>query len=125
MHKSQILHSTIVDLNLLNEGFQGETDLQIQLIAVFLEQTPEKIALIKSAISEANHLQIKEATHFLKSTFSTMGVRLHQEFSEIETMARTHEKIETISALFEKSLPIYEMSYKEYEKLLAQLKNTK
>jgi HPt (histidine-containing phosphotransfer) domain-containing protein len=125
MHKSQILHSTIVDLNLLNEGFQGETDLQIQLITVFLQQTPEKIALIKSAISEANHLQIKEATHFLKSTFSTMGVRLHQEFSEIETMARTHEKIEIISALFEKSLPLYELSYKEYEKLLTQLKNTK
>ena len=117
------LTSNIVDLNLLNDCFFGETALQIDVINIFLTETPSKVDSIKSGISEQNHIQIKENAHYLKSTFSTLGVPLNKEYLQLEELARENESLSKINAIFESTLPTFNKCYQEYERILNELKN--
>ena len=117
------LTSNIVDLNLLNDCFFGETALQIDVINIFLTETPSKVDSIKSGISEQNHIQIKENAHYLKSTFSTLGVPLNKEYLQLEELARENESLSKINAVFESTLPTFNKCYQEYERILNELEN--
>lgn len=117
------LTSNIVDLNLLNDCFFGETSLQIDVINIFLKETPSKVEAIKFGITEQNHTQIRENAHYLKSTFSTLGVPLNKEYLQLEELARENESLNNINAIFESTLPTFNKCYQEYERILNELKN--
>jgi hypothetical protein len=117
------LESTIVDLSLLNECFLGETKLQIEVITIFLKETPTKISSLIEGIESSNFKQIEENSHFLKSSFGTLGINLNKEFLEIEILARENGELNAIKTILNSATPLYNSSLNEYKRLLSTLAN--
>ncbi|NQW35420.1 MAG: Hpt domain-containing protein [Flavobacteriales bacterium] len=119
----QTLTSDILDLTYLNECFLGERAPQIYVITIFLEQTKKKIEELQNAIKDEDYSLIKKTAHFLKSSFSMMGLSCYDDISKLEMMGTQKEKITTISTLFKSITPSYRASIREFEFILKKLKS--
>jgi len=119
----QTLTSDILDLTYLNECFLGERAPLIDVITMFLEQTKKKIEELQNAIKDEDYSLIKKTAHFLKSSFSMMGLSCYDDISKIEMMGAQKEKITAISTLFKNITPSYRASIREFEFILKKLKS--
>ena len=119
----QTLTSDIVDLTYLNEYFLGERAPLIDVITMFLEQTKKKIEELQNAIKDEDYSLIKKTAHFLKSSFSMMGLPCYDDISKLEMMGAQKEKITTITTLFKSITPSYRASIREFEFILKKLKS--
>lgn len=54
----------------------GEPDLIVELIDLYLEGAPVLISAIQNAVAEADGLSLKRAAHSFKGSSGTLGVRL-------------------------------------------------
>lgn len=116
------IESSIVNLDLLNECFSEDTDLQIQVISIFLKETPIKMNLLFAGIKDSNYKQIEENSHFLKSSFGTLGVNLNKEFLVIENLAREKSDLDRIKNILNTTSSLYNSSINEYKRILDSLK---
>lgn len=121
METKNKIESSIVNLDLLNECFFGDTQLQIQVISIFLKETPSKMNLLFEAVNHSDYKQIEENAHFLKSSFGTLGVNLYKELLEIENLAREKSELDKISQILKKSDSLYHSSLSEYKRILCTL----
>jgi hypothetical protein len=124
METKNKIESTIVNLNLLNDCFFGETKLQIDVISIFLKETPVKMDLLFTGIKESNFKQIEENAHFLKSSFGTLGVDLNKEFLVIENLAREKSELNTIKTILNDTNSLYNLSINEYKRILYSLQES-
>jgi HPt (histidine-containing phosphotransfer) domain-containing protein len=72
------------------EEFQSddETDLVVELIELYLQDTPVKIEAIQQAVGTAQRETLKRAAHSLKGSSGTLGVRqLASICEELEALA--------------------------------------
>lgn len=122
--KIYAMESTLVDLTFINECFGDETSLQIEVINLFLTNTPEKMQLLEKSILDNDYKDIASNAHFLKSTFGTMGIPLNNEFSEIENLARENQELEKIKSILNQSRTKYQLSIQEYQNLLNKLSSS-
>ncbi|TDQ23992.1 Hpt domain-containing protein [Tenacibaculum caenipelagi] len=111
--------SEIVDLDFLNENLSGNVEQYSEMISIFLTQSQEKIAILKKAINEENFTLIKEASHFLRSSFTIMGLRSKNLLVEIENLSSQLKDIEKIKTLSNSMLINYNESIIEYERILS------
>jgi HPt (histidine-containing phosphotransfer) domain-containing protein len=95
------------------------------MITIFLEQNPSKIKLLKEGVLNKDFAAIKNASHFLKSSFAIMGLRCANCLSEIESLSIQSNDIEKIIPLSNTVMLNFNESVIEYEKILSeiQLKN--
>ena len=119
MLQNNCFNSEIVDLDFLNENLSGNTEQYSEMISIFLTQSKEKIALLKKAISEENFTLIKESSHFLRSSFTIMGLRSKNLLVEIENLSTQLKDIEKIKTLTNSMLTNYDESVIEYERILS------
>ncbi|WP_428742060.1 Hpt domain-containing protein [Tenacibaculum sp.] len=119
MLHNNCFNSEVVDLGFLNENLSGDVEQYSEMISIFLIQSKEKIATLKKAISEENFTLIKEASHFLRSSFTIMGLKSKNLLDEIETLSSELKDIEKIKTLTNSVLVNYDESVIEYEKILS------
>ena len=79
-------------------------DLLVELIDLYLEDTPQRIMAIRSAAAEKNWVQLKRAAHTVKGSSGTLGLRqvarVCQELEEASSPGST-EGVEALVQLLE------------------------
>jgi HPt (histidine-containing phosphotransfer) domain-containing protein len=113
--------SKIVDLSYLNESLSGDSEMLKQMIQLFLDQSPEKMTLLQKNINEKDFTAIRETSHFLKSTFSIMGLQSKDDLAKIEQLSSQEKEHTTIVALNKNILNNFDESITEYKKIISNL----
>jgi HPt (histidine-containing phosphotransfer) domain-containing protein len=86
-----------IDLSYLNEIASGSADFMIDMIDIFLEQTPEYLGQLSEAISAKDWKATGDIAHKIKPTLAFMGVEYAREvMAEIERKARSLDALDTI-----------------------------
>ncbi len=77
------INGEVLDASLLNafEELQepGEADLIVELIDLYLEDAPRRIAALTKAASNSDWSEVKRAAHNLKGSSANLGVQLVSE----------------------------------------------
>lgn len=95
-----------LDLNYLNKLSGGNTEFELEMINLFLDVIPNKVAYLKTAIEKRNHKKIRIEAHSMRNNFSTVGAQKSPGLlKKIELMAESGGDIERIGQMAEK---IYE-----------------
>src|SRR5437763_70347 len=85
-------HQAVIDTSIIN-GLRelqepGEPDAAVELIDLFLRDTPVKIQSLQSAIARSDALSLKETAHGLKGSASNLGARrLSRLCADLEKLA--------------------------------------
>lgn len=119
MLKNNCFQSEIVDLDFLNRNLSDDIDLYVEMISVFLTESKKKIATLKKASDEEDFTLIKEVAHFLKSSFTIMGLKSKDLLIEIEELSSQSKDIKRIKSLINLVIDNYHESIIEYERMLS------
>lgn len=82
-----------VDLGVLNslaeaQG-EGEPDLIVELIDLYLADTPRRVAAMREALANSDGLLLARVAHVLKGSSSTLGAsQVAESCAELELLAR-------------------------------------
>ena len=86
-----------VDLSYLNEIASGSVEFMIDMIDIFLEQTPIYLAQLTDAVNSQDWKTTGDIAHKIKPTLAFMGIEHGKEvMAEIERKARNTTDVETI-----------------------------
>ena len=121
--KEEILSSSIVDVSFLREHLSSDLDQLSQMIVLFLNQTPDKINALKDNLSKEDYPSIKANAHFLKSSFTIMGLHCKDILSEIELLCSESKEIEKITTLANSVVLNFNESVVEYERILKNIQS--
>lgn len=66
---------TTVDFSSLREMTAGDPDMMMDMIELFLDQTPKLIQSVRDNYEDGNRQEMAKAAHTLKPTFSYMGIK--------------------------------------------------
>jgi len=110
-----------VNLDYINDCLDGEKEPTIRVIRIFLEQASEIMDKLEKGIINQNHSEISYASHFFKTSFTTMGINCYKEICEIEDLSRGKKSIGKISKLLNKMMPKYNEAIHAYKLLLEKL----
>ena len=113
-----------IDLSYLRDVSSGSNEFMIEMIELFLQQTPAYFEQLNQFISEENWTRVAEIAHKIKPTLAFMGADAAKDsMAEIEGNARSLTNTDSIAPAF-KSLYIFsEVLYiklNEVKKELAQ-----
>ncbi|HEY1009217.1 MAG: Hpt domain-containing protein [Daejeonella sp.] len=104
-----------IDLSYLRDVSSGSNEFMVEMIELFLDQTPGYFEQLKQFISEENWAKVAEIAHKIKPTLAFMGADAAREgMAEIEANARSLVNTEKIAPAF-KSL--YDFSGDFFTKL--------
>lgn len=68
---------------------EGEDDLLVELIDLFLQDAPERIAAIRAAVEAADWVRLTERAHSLKGSSGSLGaVQMAALCARLEAMGR-------------------------------------
>lgn len=91
-----------VDLSYLNDIAGGNAEFIIDMIDIFLDQTPVYFQELSAAVAEKNWKATGDIAHKIKPTLAFMGVEeAKEQMAEIEKRARQLDGVEEIEALLE------------------------
>jgi HPt (histidine-containing phosphotransfer) domain-containing protein len=90
-----------IDLSYLRDVSSGSNEFMIEMIDLFLEQTPGYFEQLNQFIEEENWPKVAEIAHKIKPTLAFMGADAAKEhMAEIETKARNVSDTREISPVF-------------------------
>ncbi|WP_411275660.1 Hpt domain-containing protein [Daejeonella sp.] len=112
-----------IDLSYLRDVSSGSNEFMIEMIDLFLDQTPAYFEQLNQFISEKNWTRVAEIAHKIKPTLAFMGADAAKEsMAEIESSARSLTNTETIAPKFNS---LYVFSSDLYTKLIEVKKELK
>jgi PAS domain S-box-containing protein len=113
------------DLQYLAERTKSNTTIMMQMIAIYLEQTPQLIQDMKKSFTEKNWVKLDEAVHKMIPSFSIMGI--HDEYElmakKIQRFAAAKQEEKGIDDMIIKLEWVLSQSCKELEAELYVLKS--
>jgi HPt (histidine-containing phosphotransfer) domain-containing protein len=114
----------IIDLTYLKEVANDNVEFMVDMIDLFVAQTPGYAKDLKNAITEKNWDKIAQFAHKLKPTFTFMGIEAGRELmSSIELRAREEKDFEGITKDFDELYHSFDHIYlklkEKKEELLA------
>ncbi|WP_423146340.1 Hpt domain-containing protein [Rubrolithibacter danxiaensis] len=87
-----------IDLSYLNEIACGSVEFMIDMINIFLEQTPLYMEQLIAAVNQQDWKTVGDVAHKIKPTLAFMGVNSAKDtMAEIERKARALSSLETIA----------------------------
>jgi HPt (histidine-containing phosphotransfer) domain-containing protein len=89
----QILDMTVVE-ELLSFSDDGDPELLLDLILMFLDDGPAKIQSITEGLAAGDFQKMERAAHSLKGSSGNLGARLLQEACEQMQIATRNHKLE-------------------------------
>lgn len=108
-----------IDLSYLNEVSSGSREFIVEMIDMFLEQTPVYFEQLNEAIQAQDWLVVAHLAHKVKPTLAFMGTHSAKDkIAEIEHKARNQENLEEISLIFNQI-------YSQKQQLFNNLKEAK
>ncbi len=113
-----------VDLSYLKDVASGSDEFMIDMIDLFLDQTPAYFEQLEQFISEENWSKVADIAHKIKPTLAFMGVDSAREsMAGIEQNARNLVNLEAISPAFQILKEMSVQLYKQLEEVKASLQN--
>lgn len=115
------------NLNFLREHTQSAPDLMIEMIEIYLDQTPQMIKAMKSALLNSDWQVIKAAAHKLKPSFRIMGIDKDYKMLaiEIERLATDKAPVFEINNLVIELENACNKIYAELNEIIVDLENCK
>ncbi|MBL4817606.1 MAG: Hpt domain-containing protein [Deltaproteobacteria bacterium] len=111
------------DLTYLRELADGSNDFVVEMIEMFLDQTPKYLSQIDLYLQENDWESIQGIAHTMKPSLSFMGIAtLEPTVMSIEDNCRDQKDLETIPDLVQQLNQTCEASYKELQEELTKLK---
>ncbi|WP_395811044.1 Hpt domain-containing protein [Daejeonella sp.] len=109
-----------LDLSYLQDVANGSNEFMIEMIQLFLDQTPAYFEQLDQLINDLNWPDVAEISHKIKPSLTFMGIETARDsMAEIEQNARNLKNLETIQPAFKL---LKEMSVELFLKL-AQIKS--
>ncbi len=113
-----------LDLSYLKDVASGSDEFMIDMIDLFLDQTPAYFEQMEQFISEENWSKVADIAHKIKPTLAFMGVDSAREsMAGIEQNARNLVNLEAISPAFQILKEMSVQLYKQLEEVKASLHN--
>lgn len=113
----------LYDLSYLKEHAAGDNDFLIEMISIFLGDTPGFLQQLKTDIQEEDYEKIKVTSHSMKGLFLTLGMNeAAQLLKEIENLSSSKTLLSVISEHFHK---IEAMFFESKDMLELELKKLK
>ncbi|MFZ9002979.1 MAG: Hpt domain-containing protein [Robiginitalea sp.] len=107
----------IYNLNKIREMADGDEEFVQSVIAVFLEEVPEDLDGLETAVGSGDYLQIYKLSHKIKPNVDLMGMEGTRALAlEMETMGKNEENLDGIRERF----PRFK---KDVEQVISELKN--
>ena len=121
-----IKHSTCIDLNYLKGRTKSNSALMLEIIALYLDQTPLLINEIKRALQAKDWDSLKSAAHRMIPSFAIMGMNKDYEgmANNLQEYARNQQNLDEIPELVLRLEKVCIMACKELEIEAKRLKNT-
>ncbi|MHB1106504.1 MAG: ATP-binding protein [Lutibacter sp.] len=90
------------DLTYLKQRTKSNQKLMLEMISLFLEQTPSIISAMKQSIAEKDWPSLYKAVHKLIPSFAIMGINMNYENNarKLQEYAKTEQNLDEIAALF-------------------------
>ncbi|MBK0382405.1 Hpt domain-containing protein [Pedobacter sp. SD-b] len=115
----------VLDLSYLQELADDNTDFIVEMIDIFLMQTPDYVAALEAGVVAKDFKAIGDAAHKIKPTLSFMGLALAKEtMVSIEARARNQDDYMGILQDFESLKLVFDKVYiklkEKKEELLAK-----
>ncbi|HEX8376203.1 MAG TPA: Hpt domain-containing protein [Pedobacter sp.] len=118
-------NSLQIDLTYLNEIAGGDAEFMIDMIDIFIEQTPTYTEQLIEAIHSKDWKTVGDIAHKIKPTLAFMGVnKAKDQMASIEQKARTETNVEDVAAEFAEVKIVCEKLYTGLEKVKAELQAT-
>lgn len=95
---NQVLDMAVVD-ELLSLGDDGDPELLLDLIELFLADGPVKVAALMEGLAAGDFEQMERAAHTLKGSSGNLGARLLQETCEQLQLSTRNHDLETTRRL--------------------------
>jgi HPt (histidine-containing phosphotransfer) domain-containing protein len=90
-----------IDLSYLSDVANGSTEFIIDMIDIFIDQTPIYVKQLGLAIQEKDWKSVADISHKIKPTLAFMGViKARDDMEEIESSARALENLDQIQQKF-------------------------
>lgn len=113
-----------LDLSYLKDVASGSDEFMIDMIDLFLDQTPAYFEQLEQFIMEEDWSKVADIAHKIKPTLAFMGVDSAREsMAEIEQNARNVINLETISPAFQLLKEMSVQLYKQLAEVKASLQN--
>jgi HPt (histidine-containing phosphotransfer) domain-containing protein len=105
-----------IDLSYLNEVASGSVEFMIEMIDIFLEQTPVYFTQLTEAVNAGDWKTTGDTAHKIKPTLAFMGlVSAKNVLQEIESNARNLVSVETIKEDLERVISVTTELYARLE----------
>ncbi|PIF00490.1 MAG: histidine phosphotransferase [Maribacter sp.] len=107
----------IYNLDKLNEMADGEEEFINSVISVFLEEVPQDLKALETALDREDHEQVYKLAHKIKPNVDLLGMEQTRAIAlEIETLGKKKENIIEVREVF----PLLK---KDVQQVIAELKN--
>lgn len=115
-----------VDLNYLNQRTKSNPALMLEMISIYLEQTPPLINAMKQSFQKQDWDSLYAAVHKMIPSFSIMGMSSDFEgmAKKIQEYARSQQQIEDIADLVLQIENVCNQACKELEEEFKKIKTT-
>lgn len=122
---SQDSKNTPIDLSYLNEIAGGDAEFMIDMIDIFMEQTPIYTAQLQTALEQQDWKTVGDVAHKIKPTLAFMGAsQAKEQMALIESRARTETDIENIKSDFNEVKRVCERLYEGLIKVKSELQES-
>lgn len=123
--KEEVIKNKIINLDYLKQRTKSNPDLMIQMITLYLKQTPPLIKQMKESLNKKEWDVLYAAVHKLIPSFMIMGIGIDYEnmTKEIQEYARTKKNTGKIQPLFEQIENGIKKSCKELKIELNKIKH--
>ncbi len=114
-----------IDLAYLTHRTKSDSKLMIEMISLYLEQTPPLIQAMKKSLQDKNWDMLYDATHKIIPSFSIMGISPDFELiaKQIQQFARTQQHADGIPDLVLQLENVCSQACKELQEELNKIKN--
>ncbi len=111
-----------IDLSYLNEIAGGDAEFMIDMIDIFIEQTPVYTDQLIDAVNAKDWKTVGDIAHKIKPTLAFMGVnKAKEQMASIEQKARTESNLDEIAGEFAEVKAVCESLYTGLEKVKIDL----
>ncbi len=121
---TEAIHSRCVDLSILNGRTKSNPALMMEMISLYLEQTPPLISIMKQSFKDKDWKSLHSAVHKMIPSFSIMGISRDYEnmAKKVQEFASGHQQTDEISNLILKLETVCMQACKELEEEFNALK---
>lgn len=111
-----------IDMSYLNDIAGGSEEFMIEMIDIFIEQTPLYFEQLEDAVNSRDWKAVGDVAHKIKPTLAFMGIEEAKEImGDIERKARINDNVSEIPAMFADIKDRCQDLYQSLEKIKKEL----